>query len=104
MLQVLNAAKLVDTANWARSHLGQVPIMQLLIVNNLGAGRPLVDRLWLVSAVHLACKVASAVSQFKRFEGHGLVPVPTDVVCVEATAGYHVLGCRSTPQSVSVVM
>ena len=42
-----------------RSYLGRVPAMPVLVVNDLRAGRSLVDRSRLRSAVHLACKVPS---------------------------------------------
>ena len=54
LLRVVSAAQLAD--NGARSHLSKDPAMKVLIINDLGAGRSLVDRLWSVGAVHLACK------------------------------------------------
>ena len=60
LFQKTTAAHLADTVHRAHSHHGQVSAMKVLAVNNLVEGRSLVGRLWLRSAVHLACKVPSA--------------------------------------------
>ena len=70
----------------ARSHLDSVIVVEVLIIDDLGAGRALVDRLWFVGAVHFTYKMISTVSPFGRFEGLGSVPVPRNAASVEAPA------------------
>ena len=45
VLRVLTAAEFADTVHEARFHLGRVPVKKMLVINDLGAGGPLVD--WL---------------------------------------------------------
>ena len=62
VLRVSSATEFADTIHGTRSHLGQVSAMNVLVIDDLRAARPVVDRLWLVGAIHLARKVTSTVS------------------------------------------
>ena len=62
VLRVSSATEFADTIHGTRSHLGQVSAMNVLVIDDLGAARQLVDRLWLVGAIPLVRKVDSTVS------------------------------------------
>ena len=65
--------------------------MEMFVVDDLGAGRALIDHLVFVPAVCLCKEVATAVKPFEVFDILGSVSAPCGTTTGEAPAGYYAL-------------